>query len=414
MNTFTNGLYAHSGGVSCALNATAAGVIQAVQKSHRIQKLFIPKHGLPGLFSNTLYDTASLSEEQLRRLYHTPSSAFGSARFKLPHFKDNPAVYHQIHQAFQEHNIGYFIYNGGGDSQDTTLKLSQFFKAIHSPILCIGLPKTIDNDLPITDYSPGYGSCAKYVATSILEATLDMRAVFPSSTKVFVLEVMGRNSGWIAAASAMARAQDPHAPHIILMPERQKSFDDIAINIELYIKKFGFCTIVVAEGFALQNPAVSATINPNENCPFGHKQLGGIAQRLTTMIKSTLKIKTRYANADYLQRAAGHIASQADLKIAYSVGEKSVQLLEAGVSDVMVTASHRGLGTCPLSEVANIEKTLPCEYITDCGMDVTQDFIDYLTPYVLGASQAPDQNGLPHYFSHEELQCLQLSEILYE
>ena len=414
MKPLNHCLYVHSGGISSALNATAAGVIENAQKSDIIDKILVPKHGLPGLLSGEVYDVSHLNSEQLNRLYHTPSSIFGSSRFKLPCFKSNPDIYHQIHQALMTHQIGFFLYNGGGDSQDTTLKLSQFLKSIHSPILCIGIPKTIDNDLPVTDYCPGYGSCAKYIATSILEATLDIRAVHPSSTKVFILEVMGRHSGWLAAASALARSQDPDAPHMILMPERPQTLDAIIQNIQKHIQKSGFCTIVVAEGFTLQNPPSSDTLDSIESCPFGHKQLGGIAYNMSKMIKNKMNIKTRFAIADYLQRAAGHLASKTDLNIAYAAGKKSIELVEQSFNQVMVTITASSLGHCALENVANIEKKLPDQFISSCGMNVTKSFIDYAAPYITGILNSTNKSGLPHYFKHNELQTLQLSETIHE
>jgi 6-phosphofructokinase len=409
-----NCLYAHSGGISSALNATASGVIGAAQKSMAIDKILAPKHGLPGLISGEIFDVTHLTGEQLNRLYHTPSSVFGSSRFKLPTFNEHPEIYHQIHQILLKHQIGFFIYNGGGDSQDTTLKLAQFFKSINAPILCIGIPKTIDNDLPVTHYCPGYGSCAKYVATSILEATLDIRAVHPSSTKVFILEVMGRNSGWLAAASALARSHDPDAPHMILLPERAQTLNAVIKKIKQHVDHRGFCTIVVAEGFTLQNSPLSDKIKSIESCPFGHKQLGGIAHNMSKMIKNMLNLKTRFTNADYLQRAAGHIASKTDLDIAYAAGKKSINLLEQGINQVMVTISQSGLSHCPLKDVANIEKQLPDEFISACGMDVTKQFIDYATPFITGILNSNHHSGLPNYFKHNELYALHAQETTHE
>lgn len=406
-----NCLYAHSGGVSSALNATAAGVITMAKQSKLIHNILIPKHGLPGLLNHQLINATHLSQSQLNRLYHTPSSAFGTSRFKLPKFEENPEIYDQIHQALLAHQIRYFLYNGGGDSQDTTLKLAQYFNLINSPIQCLGLPKTIDNDLAMTEYCPGYGSCAKYVATSILEATMDIQAVYPSSTKVFILEVMGRHSGWLAAASALARSHNPDAPHMILLPERPQSFKDICNMIQLHMAKSGFCTMVVAEGFSLQEALVSDTVGV-EKCPFGHQQLGGIAQRLTKMIKSTLKLKTRFANADYLQRASGHLASQVDLDIAFRIGQKAVLMLESGMSGSMITVCDQLLGHCPLEQVANTEKLLPNHFISKCAMDVTQAFINYASPYIQGNTQPPYQGGLPDYFQPSELLSLEAQETL--
>ncbi len=412
----TNGncLYAHSGGVSAALNATAAGAIKAAQRSESIHDMLVPEYGLHGILNGEFYSTKDLDQAALDQMYCTPSSIFGTSRFKLPDPRVDQEPYIQILEVFKTYNIRSLLYHGGGDSQDTTNKFSQFFKMVDYPIQCIGLPKTIDNDLMVTDHCPGYGSTAKYIATSTLEAALDTKAMSRSSTKVFILEVMGRNAGWIAAASALARCDATSAPHLILVPERKKSADNILAGISLQLDKEGYCVIVVSEGFQLTDTISS---DDSDTCSFGHKRLGGIGLELANLIQSSLKVKTRSANADYLQRAVGHCASAIDLDIAYHIGQRAVQCINDGLYDKMLIVKHLGylplkwkIETCPIDWVANHEKHLPDFFISDNGHDITPAFCEYALSLVQGEVKPMRKNSIPAYFSKHHLQKVQIEE----
>ena len=407
-----NILYAHSGGITAALNATAAGVISASQKHKELfGDVYIPHFGLHGINEEKFYSTNQLTQDQIKRLYHTPSSVFGTSRFKLPDPEIDPTPYQNIYQVFKKYNIGYFLYNGGGDSQDTTHKISRFLKMCQLPIQTIGIPKTIDNDLCGTDHSPGFGSSAKYIALSTLEAAIDTRAMSQSSTKAFVLEVMGRNSGWLAASSALAKSEHSHAPHIILLPERNVAPTDILNKVKATIDDEGYCVIVVAEGFHLNKLASTKS----EACDFGHKRLGGVGQALSELIQNNLGIKTRYANADYLQRAVGHCASATDLDIAYQTGVGAVLALKNGMNNKLIGIRHTSHSPfqwehyfTSINEVANHEKHLPNEFISPCNMHVTDAFIQYARPLISGEVQVPYHNNIPNYLHNSELSLIKL------
>jgi 6-phosphofructokinase len=398
-----NALYAQSGGVTAVLNASACGVIEtARQHSDQIGKLFAARNGIKGVFTEDLIDTTLESAADIAALRHTPSGAFGSCRYKLDTFEKHQSQYEQLVAVFSAHNIKYFFYNGGGDSQDTAYKVSQISKTLGYPITCIGIPKTIDNDLPFTDNSPGFGSVAKYVATSIREAAMDLAAMALTSTKVFVLEVMGRHSGWIAAASGLAAEESGDAPHIILFPEIPLDTEKFLAKVRTTVNEHGHCAIVVSEGLRHQDGSFFSESGLVD--AFGHKQLGGVAPLLAKLIKQNLGYKYHYAIADYLQRSARHIASKTDVEQAYALGKAAVEFALAGKNAVMpIIVREPGkeyrwsIGEAALENVANVEVSLPRDFISDDGFAITAKAREYLLPLIMGEDYPPYKNGLPDY-----------------
>ena len=398
-----NVFYAQSGGVTAVINASAAGVIEAVRDNRdTFGKLYAGRNGIVGALEEELIDTDNESVDAIAALKHTPGGAFGSCRYKMQSYEQNPAEYHRLIEVFKAHNIGYFFYNGGGDSADTCLKVSQISETMGYPIQAIHIPKTIDNDLPLTDCSPGFGSVAKYVATSTREASLDIQSMCASSTKVFILEVMGRHAGWIAASGGLAaeRAGDP--PHIILFPEIPFSREAFIARVDETINREGYCVVVASEGTQYSDGAhISGSLNKDA---FGHQQLGGVAPALASMIKQSTGYKYHWALADYLQRSARHLASKTDVDQAYAVGRRAVELAVQGKSAVMVSIQRdRGdtygwtLGEAPLAKVANMEKKMPRSFITKDGFGITKKARDYLQPLIAGEDHPPYKNGLPDY-----------------
>ncbi len=398
-----NALYAQSGGVTAVINATACGVIQTARHySNQIETLIAARNGIIGVLTEDLIDTSRESDEDIAGLRYTPSGAFGSCRHKLGSLEKNRAQYERLIEVFSVHNIRYFFYNGGGDSQDTAYKISQISQILGYPMTCIGIPKTIDNDLPFTDNSPGFGSVAKYVATSIREAGLDVASMASSSTKLFILEVMGRHTGWIAAASGLASEQDGDAPHLILFPEIAFEPERFLERVQQCTKKFGYCTIVTSEGIRNQDGTFIAESGLVD--AFGHKQLGGVAPVLAKLIKDRFGYKYHWALADYLQRSARHIASKTDVEQAYALGKTAVEFALAGKNAVMpiiVRESNHpyswSIGEAPLEKTANVEVTLPTHYITPDGFHITEKCREYLRPLILGEDYPPYKDGLPHY-----------------
>ncbi len=398
-----NIFYAQSGGPTAVINATACGVIQEARKHAQIGTVYAGLNGILGALKEELIDTSLESDEAIAGLYYTPASAFGSCRYKLKSIEEDASQFQRLINVFKAHDIGYFFYNGGGDSQDTAHKVSQISDTLGYPLTCIGLPKTIDNDLAFTDNCPGFGSVAKYIATSVKETALDLASMCASSTKIFVLEVMGRHAGWIAASAGLAQHTPHDAPQIILFPEI--AFDPAAFleKVQYTVERDGYCVIVVSEGARdaqgnfLQDS--SSTVDA-----FGHKQLGGLAPMICNMIKSKLGYKYHWAVSDYLQRAARHITSQTDLDQAYQLGQKGVEFALAGKSNIMLTIERLAtpdyqwrVAHTPLKQVANVEHTMPRDFISADGFGITQKCRDYMLPLIQGEAYPPYRNGIPAY-----------------
>jgi 6-phosphofructokinase 1 len=396
-----NAFYAQSGGVTAVINASACGVIQTARKHpDKIGKVFAGRNGIIGALKEELIDTSLESDDAIQALIHTPGGAFGSCRHKLKNISENRREYERLIEVFRAHDIGYFFYNGGGDSQDTAYKVSQIADKMGYPITCIGVPKTVDNDLPFTDCCPGFGSVAKYIATSTLEASLDIKSMCETSTKVFILEVMGRHAGWIAASGGLAGQGEGEPPHIILFPEIPFNREAFLARVDHCVKEYGYCVVVASEGAQYEDGRFLADAGAKD--AFGHTQLGGVAPALANMVKQALGHKYHWAVADYLQRSARHIASATDVEQAYAVGQAAVQMALEGKQALMPTiVREQGkpyrwkIGEAPLSEVANQEKKMPIHFITDDGFGITQDCRDYLEPLIYGESFPPFDNGLP-------------------
>ncbi len=395
-----NAIYAQSGGVTAVINASACGLIEtARQHPDKIGKVFAAKNGILGALNNQLIDTSLESSEAIAALKHTPSGAFGSCRYKL---KDNTEEFKQLIDVFKQHDIGYFFYNGGGDSQDTANKVAQLSKEMNYPMTCIGIPKTVDNDLPFTDNCPGFGSVAKYIAISTLEAGFDVASMASSSTKVFILEVMGRHAGWIAAASGLANTDPDLPPHIILFPEVVFNKAKVLAEVDRCVKTHGYCVLVVSEGICNADGQFISDAGTKD--AFGHAQLGGVAPTIAQMVKDELGHKYHWAVADYLQRAARHIASQVDVDQAYALGKAAIELALAGHNAIMPIIKRIKddpyewvIDHVPLSEVANIEKAMPADYIREDQFGISDACRRYLSPLIQGEAYPPYHNGLPVY-----------------
>ncbi len=398
-----NAFYAQSGGVTSVINASACGVIEAAREHRdRIGKVFAGRNGIIGALEEDLIDTSRESKTAIRALMETPSGAFGSCRHKLKSLEDNRAEYERLIEVFRAHNIQYFFYNGGGDSADTCLKVSQLSESLGYPLQAIHVPKTIDNDLPLTDNCPGFGSVAKYVAISTREAALDVASMCATSTKVFILEVMGRHAGWIAAAAGLAAEQEGDAPHIILFPEIAFDQKKFLARVQRCVKRYGYCVVVASEGTQTADGTFLSDAGTRD--AFGHAQLGGLAPALAGMVKDELGYKYHWAVADYLQRSARHIASKTDVEQAYAVGRAAVEYALAGKNAVM-PAIVRGkgkryswrVGEAPLAKVANVEKMMPRNFITRDGFGITEAARDYLAPLIVGEAYPSYRAGLPRY-----------------
>jgi 6-phosphofructokinase len=398
-----NAFYAQSGGVTPVINASACGVIETARANKsQIGKIFAGRNGILGALTEELIDTGRESAKAIAGLRTTPSGAFGSCRYKLKSFEENRREYARLMDVFRAHNIRYFFYNGGGDSQDTAHKVSQLAQRENFPITCIGVPKTVDNDLPLTDCSPGFGSVAKYVAISTREAALDVASMCATSTKIFVLEVMGRHAGWIAAASSLAQQEAGDAPHIILLPEIPFAKTRFLAKVKQTVAKHGYCVVVVSEGAQYRNGDFVADAGGKD--AFGHVQLGGVAPTIANMIRDKFGYKYHWAVADYLQRAARHIASATDVKQAYAVGKAAVELALAGHNAVMPTIVRISdkpyrwkIGSAPLEKVANVERKMPRSYISADGFGITAKGKRYLAPLIAGEDYPAYRDGMPQY-----------------
>ncbi len=404
-----NAFYAQSGGVTAVINASACGVIQtARQHPEAIGTVFAGRNGIIGALTEELIDTSAESDEAIAALRHTPAGAFGSCRYKLRSLEENRREYERLIEVFRAHDIGYFFYNGGGDSADTCHKVSQLSETMGYPIQAIHIPKTVDNDLPITDNCPGFGSVAKYVAVSIREAGFDVASMAKTSTKVFVLEVMGRHAGWIAAAAGLAAEQEGDAPHIILFPERVFEPEPFLARVKECVELFGYCAIVVSEG--VRNTEGKFLSEAGTRDAFGHVQLGGVAPLIANLVKEAHGYKYHWAVADYLQRSARHIASRTDVEQAHAVGRAAVELALAGKNAVMPAIVRTSdepytweIREAPLEQVANVEKKMPDEYISDDGYGITAACRRYLSPLIRGEDYPPYRDGLPDYVTLKNL-----------
>ncbi len=383
------------------INASACGVIETARANKdKIGKVYAGRNGIIGALTEDLIDTSKESVAAIAALRSTPAGAFGSCRFKLKSLEANKREYDRLIEVFKAHNIGYFFYNGGGDSADTCYKVSQLSEAMAYPIQAIHVPKTVDNDLPITDCCPGFGSVAKYVAVSTLEASLDVRSMAKTSTKVFVLEVMGRHAGWIAAAGGLV--EDHGIPVVVLFPEIEFDQNRFLSRVDALVKSHGYCTVVVSEGCHYPDGKFLAEQGTRD--AFGHAQLGGAAPVIANMVKQALGYKFHWAVADYLQRSARHIASKTDVKQAYELGKKAVQLAISGHNAVMPTIDRISdipykykIGMAPLSKVANVEKFMPRNFITEDGFGITEPCRRYLLPLIQGEDYPKYKDGLPVY-----------------
>lgn len=398
-----NALYAQSGGVTPVINATARGVRDAVaQHPDRIGRLLAGCDGLLGVLEERLIDASALDEAMWDRIAQSPGGAFGSCRLKLKHPEEQEALFARVLAVFQAHNIGYFFYNGGGDSQDTAHKIATYCNQKGHPVICMGIPKTIDNDLKGTDCCPGFGSVAKYIATATMEASLDVASMCATSTKVFVLEVMGRHTGWLAASAGLAQQREGDPPHVILFPERVFEPDTFLKAVDTAVQNHGYCTVVASEG--IKNQEGQFLSDRGLRDAFGHAQLGGVAPYLAELIKERLGYKNHWAVADYLQRSARHVASQTDVTQAYALGESAVTLAldgQHGCMPVIVRTQdwpyRWHIEHVPLAHVANHERMLPESFISKEGFGITPACVRYLKPLIQGEAVPTYHEGLPCY-----------------
>jgi 6-phosphofructokinase 1 len=402
-----NAFYAQSGGVSAVINASACGVIEtARENAGAIGKVLAGRNGIIGALTEDLIDTSHESASAVAALRYTPSGAFGSCRYKLKSLEESRREYERLIEVFKAHDIGYFLYNGGGDSADTCLKISQLAETMNVPVQAIHVPKTVDNDLPVTDNCPGFGSVAKYIAVSTREASFDVRSMAATSTKVFILEVMGRHAGWIAAAGGLASDEKTQLPIVILFPEVAFVRERFLAKVDSLVKSHGFCSVVVSEG--VKGPDGRFLADQGSTDAFGHAQLGGVGPVVASIVRDGLKVKYHWGVADYLQRAARHIASKTDVDQAYAVGKAAVEFALAGKNSVMATIVRKSsrpyeweVGEAPLSEVANVEKKMPRDFISDDGFGITAACREYLSPLIQGEEYPPYEDGLPDYVTLE-------------
>ena len=390
-----NLLYAQSGGVSAVINATAAGVISTARKNkNKIGRVYAGKNGILGILREELFDTHEESDASIKQLLHTPGGAFGSCRYKLKDTQTDAAKYQRFLDVCDAHNIGYFLYNGGNDSADTSNKISILAAERGLDLICIGVPKTIDNDLALTDFCPGFASAAKYTAVSVREAGLDVAAMAETSTKVFIMEVMGRHAGWLAASAGLAAKSDNDAPHIILFPERQFDPQIFLAKVKQTVERVGYCVVVVSEGVKRADGQFLAESGTKD--AFGHSQLGGAAQEIASLVRAQLGLKFHFAVPDYLQRSARHLASAIDVDVAFKVGEAAVQFAIARKNAVMPIIKRMSsypyryeIKPAPLAQIANKERFMPEEFIREDGFGITAAARRYLEPLIAGEAYPP-------------------------
>jgi 6-phosphofructokinase 1 len=398
-----NAFYAQSGGVTAVINVSAQGVIETCRKfPKQIGKVYAGRNGIIGALTEDLIDTSKEPLANIKALGQTPAGAFGSCRYKLKSLEQNRREYERLIEVFRAHDIGYFFYNGGGDSADTCLKVSQLSESMGYPLVAVHVPKTVDNDLPVTDCCPGFGSVAKYVAVSMREAGLDVASMAKTSTKVFILEVMGRHAGWITAACGLAAEKTGDAPHVLLFPELTFDQDKFLAKVDDAVRKYGYCAVGVSEG--IKNADGKFVSESGLVDAFGHAQLGGVAPVIANVVKSNLKLKYHWAVADYLQRAARHIASKTDVLQSYALGKAAVEYAAKGMNGVMPAVKRLStkpykweIVPVPLTEVANHEKKMPRDFITADGFHITQKCRNYLSPLIEGEAYPPYERGLPTY-----------------
>jgi 6-phosphofructokinase len=398
-----NAFYAQSGGVTAVINASACGLIETARRHRdKIAKVYAGRDGIIGALTEDMIDTGKESRAAISALRYTPGGAFGSARYKLAGLDKNRAQYERLIDIFRAHDIGYFFYNGGNDSMDTAQKVSEIAAQMAVPLTCIGIPKTVDNDLPVTDCCPGFGSAAKYIAVSTREAALDVASMARTSTKVFVLEVMGRHAGWMAAAGGLAGERSRDAPHIILFPEITFDRARFLAKVRATVEQRGYCVVVVSEGVRDADGKFLAEAGTKD--AFGHSQLGGVGPVVAQMTQEAFGYKFHWAVADYLQRSARHIASKVDVEQAYAVGKAAVEMALKGRNAVMPVIVRKSvkpyrwtIGEAPLGQIANQEKKVPRNFITADGFGITAACRAYLSPLIGGEDYPPYRNGLPAY-----------------
>src|SRR5438094_3092257 len=398
-----NAFYAQSGGVTAVINASAAGVIETAREhKDRIGRVYAGRNGIIGALTEDLIDTSRESAGAIAALMHTPAGAFGSCRYKLKGLEENRAQYERLIDVFRAHDIGYFFYNGGNDSADTCLKVSQISARLGYPLVAVHVPKTVDNDLAVTDNCPGFGSVAKYVATSMREAAFDVASMAKTSTRVFVLEVMGRNAGWITAACGLAADREGDAPQILLFPEIQFDEEKFLARVKSVVERDGYCAIGVSEALRTREGKFLSETGLKD--AFGHSQLGGAGEIIAKLVKDRLKYKYHWALADYLQRSARHIASRVDVEQSYKLGVAAVNLALAGKNAVMPiiervsnTPYRWRIAVAKLADIANKEKMMPRDFITADGFHITPKCRPYLSPLIQGEAPPPYKNGLPDY-----------------
>ncbi|MCL2296999.1 MAG: 6-phosphofructokinase [Proteobacteria bacterium] len=401
--TQRNAFYAQSGGVTAVINASAAGVIETARAhKDKIGAVYAGRNGILGALTEDLIDTSRESAKNIAALKHTPAGAFGSCRYKLKGIDESRAQYERLIDVFRAHDIGYFFYNGGNDSADTCLKVSQIADKLGYPLQAVHVPKTVDNDLALTDNCPGFGSVAKYVATSMREAAFDVASMSKTSTQIFVMEVMGRHAGWITAAVGLADDKETPIPLLLLFPEIAFDEEKFLAAVRKKVDAFGYCCIGVSEGLRDASGKLMSEVGTRD--AFGHAQLGGIGPQIAQLTKAKLGYKYHWAVADYLQRAARHLASKTDLEQSYAVGRAAVQLALAGHNAVMpaiVRTSEKPyrwkIEPMPLSKIANHEKMLPKNFITKDGYGITDKARAYLTPLIRGEAPPPFKDGVPQY-----------------